>query len=263
MGRDWLWKLIERASTIILVVCALFGTYYAAATFYGWDKQTATDAKVHPATEGAMTLPPIWIAAAFFSIAIAMLFTMWAMIYIRQRSKNTATKKQNIATENDSIESPSYLKEAHVYAGIPGNPETPPRVAVSFGRSGRDVEICVDFSHFMSGLGAGGWTKRRRLLLKQIKSYRRDEEIHIPIMWRDVMNDAVGWRWGDAAVRYENRILGFLNPKAHYRCRIAFIFADGAEEYAYFIIATNNSDEMPNVIGYHMFDFVKEWETES
>jgi hypothetical protein len=118
--------------------------------------------------------------------------------------------------------------------------------------------MCVDFSYFAGNL----WLQRRRLLLKNISSFRRDERLAITIMFRDIAEHGLIWRWGDAQVKYPNRVEGILGPNMHYQCRIAFIFADETEEYAYFIVETDVSAEsIPRVVGEHMFAFVSQWKS--
>jgi hypothetical protein len=174
-----------------------------------------------------------------------------------------APAKDTIAPKSErsqaAVRSP-YLKEANVYAGsLSSSPELFPYAVVCFGRSGRDADVCVDYSYYANG----PWTQRRRLLLKNIPSFRRDERVAITVMSRDTAGSGVMWRWGDAQVKYPNRDEGFLGPNRHLRCRIAFIFPDETEEYAYFIVETSTSAEsMPTVIGKHMFDFVDQWERE-
>jgi hypothetical protein len=153
-----------------------------------------------------------------------------------------------------------YLKEAHVNAGtLTSSPEIFPNVVVCFGRSGRDADVCVDFNYFVAGF----WLPRRRLLLKNIPSFRRDERIAITIISRDIAENGLIWRWGDSQVKYPNKPEGILVKNKHYQCRIAFIFADETEEYAYFIAETDvGADSMPMVIDGHMFAFVRQWEAE-
>jgi hypothetical protein len=81
-------------------------------------------------------------------------------------------------------------------------------------------------------------------------------------MWRDMVGNSAGWRWGDSQIRYPNAIEGFLQHNTPYRCRVAFIFGDDApEEYVYFIVTKGkDGNEIPTVIGEHMFAFENEWD---
>ena len=91
MDWDRYWKWAERGSTIILVLCGLGGTYYAAGTYYGWDKQQPPSPITNHAGEAAVTLPPTWIPFALLGAAALLLFTMWAMILIRWQLKKNST----------------------------------------------------------------------------------------------------------------------------------------------------------------------------
>jgi hypothetical protein len=260
MDGERIWKWAERAAVVFIApLCAIIGAYFAAGTYYGWDKQASV-----PTTQdraGALAMPPpAWLGFALLGIAIMSLLTGWGMIFIRRRA--TKPSRENPGTtdsEGKSAPKP-YLKEANVYAGsLSSSPELFPNVVVYFGRSGRDADVCVDYSYFANG----PWTQRRRLLLKNIPSFRRDERTAVTIMYRDAAEGRIIWRWGDAQVKYPNRNEGFLGIDRHLRCRIAFIFPDETEEYAYFIVDTGASAEsMPSVIGKHMFDFVDQWERE-
>jgi len=263
MDGERIWKWAERAAVVFIApLCAILGAYFAAGTYYGWDKQASVPITQDHAGALAMT-PPAWLGFALLGIAIMSLLTGWGMIFIRRRAtkpnREGATSAEVASVEGISVARP-YLKEANVYAGtLSSSPELFPNVVVCFGRSGRDADVCVDYSYYANG----PWTQRRRLLLKNIPSFRRDDRATITIMYRDAAEGRIMWRWGDAQVKYPNRDEGFLGPNRHLRCRIAFIFSDEAEEYAYFIVETGTSGElMPTVIGKHMFDFVDQWERE-
>jgi hypothetical protein len=259
MDADRIWKWAERAAVVVIApLCAILGAYFAAGTYYGWDKRPEPVAQDH-AGGVAMTLPP-WLGFALLGIAIVSLLTGWGMIFIRRRANKPNRKRDGseiaFPDEGKSV-SRSYLKEANVYAGSPtSSPELFPGLVASFGRSGRDADICVDFSYFAGGL----WIQRRRLLLKNIPSFRRDERAAITILTRDTAENGLVWRWGDAQIKYSNKAEGILGSNRHYRCRIAFIFADETEEYAYFIVETSVGAEMPTAVGRHVFDFVDQWE---
>jgi hypothetical protein len=173
----------------------------------------------------------------------------------------TTTVAKDVSSEPETpkaaVQSP-YLREANVYAGsLSSSPESFPQVVVHFGRSGRDADVCVDYSLYANG----PWTQRRRLHLKNIPSFRRDERTAITIMYRDAGPSGIMWRWGDAQVKYSNKAEGFIAPNMHLRCRIAFIFSDETEEYVYFIVHAGTSAELiPSVTGRHMFDFADQWQ---
>jgi hypothetical protein len=226
-----------------------------------WRKEAAVPPDLHPILSS-----PVWAY-----IPLALLFIV-GVIWLFRQIKPNRTPPQSSATEagkeavvdRRKVASDLYLKEAHVYAGADGNPEMPPRVRVCFGRSGKAAEVCIDFSYFVGAIGFAGWSKRRRLLLAEIKSFRRDEDLHFQLMSRDTITESsIGWRWGDARMRYPNKAEGILRQDSHYRCRVAFIFADGAEEYIYFLVETAVSTEpFPAVIEARAFDFISEWERE-
>jgi hypothetical protein len=97
MDRERIWERIERAGFVVTPLCAVAGAYYAAGTYYGWDKQAATH------TGGsAMTLPP-WLGIALLGVAIASLLTSWGMIFIRRRAKKP---KDNPSGRSPSIYAP-------------------------------------------------------------------------------------------------------------------------------------------------------------
>jgi hypothetical protein len=84
MNWDRPWKWVERIGAVVTAICALAGTYYAAGTYYGWDKvPRAVAAGGNPASQ----IP--WFAAALLTAAIATLIMSSAMIVIRRRSEKT------------------------------------------------------------------------------------------------------------------------------------------------------------------------------
>jgi hypothetical protein len=223
-----------------------------------WRKEASVPPDTHP----------ILSSSVWAYIPLALLIAVGCIWLYRQiiplfkghpASDQVTASVQSKLTER-SIKDSHYLKEANVYAGsLSSSPELFPYAVVCFGRSGRDADVCVDYSYYANG----PWTQRRRLLLKNVPSFRRDERATITIMYRDAAEGRIMWRWGDAQVKYPNRDEGFLGPNRHLRCRISFIFPDETEEYAYFIVETGTSAElMPTVIGKHMFDFVDQWERE-
>jgi hypothetical protein len=224
-------------------------------------KEAAVPADLHPILSSQL-----WAYAP-----LALLLLVGVIWLVRQIRPSRAVPQPILAPTAEPAVSGkkaapnSYLKESHVYAGAPGIPDASPSVSVCFGRSGKDAEICIDFSYFVGALNFAGWIKRRRLLLKEIKSFRRDEEMRLPIMVRDTVpeSQSLGWRWGDAQIKYTNKIEGILRQASHYRCRIAFIFADGTEEYIYFLVETvQSTDPIPLAIESRAFDFIAEWECE-
>jgi hypothetical protein len=223
-----------------------------------WRKEAATPPDLHPVLSS-----PIW---AYVPLALlTLVFAIWLFRQLKPLHKDApanpgdgSQSPQTVISEQRA--SPPYLKEANVYAGSPtSSPELFPNAVVCFGRSGRDADVCVDFSYF----AGGPWTQRRRLLLKNIPSFRRDERLAVTILTRDMDEGGLIWRWGDGQIKYPNRAEGALRPNMHFQCRIAFIFADETEEYAYFIVETGESaNSMPVVIGQHMFAFVSQWDAE-
>jgi hypothetical protein len=158
----------------------------------------------------------------------------------------------------------STIRDSIIHNGINGIGGNLPRASVTFSKSGKDAAICIDFSYFVASLGASIWKKRHRLLVREIASYRRDEEMIIPLVWKDLHENVNVWRWGESKRLYSSMVEGILHNHCHYRARVVFISADGTEEYIYFIVRTGNvQDEMPDIIGQHVFKFAAEWEQET
>jgi hypothetical protein len=210
---------------------------------------------------------PILSSAAWAYVPLALLILVGLIWLARQithflkdspKSPNLPTVDSPPAADAAAASPQPYVREARVNAGMPtSSPEIFPNIVVCFDRNGRDAEVCVDFSYFTGGL----WTQRRRLLLKKVPSFRREEYVPITILTRDTDADGLVWRWGDASIKYPNKVAGILGSNRCYRCCIVFIFADGTEEYAYFIAETPaNKEAMPAVVGKHMLDFVEQWE---
>jgi hypothetical protein len=199
---------------------------------------------------------PAWLGISLLVIALLLLLTMWAMIIIRRNQAAQKTTKKPA--------SPRFLmRDGFAYAGQPGDSGFPPRIIASFARTGKSIEVCVDVSCFISAIGFNGWTKRRRLLIREIASFRRDEQITIPLFWIDTVNGARLWVWGDGNRSYTDRAERVIAPNHYFRCRAVFIAQDGSEEYIYFIMRTDkDQQQMPDVIGQHMFTFIDEWERE-
>lgn len=97
MDWDRAWNWAQRASTIILVLCGLAGTYYAMGTYYGWDKHPTPAPATNHAGEAVVMLPPAWIAITLLGAALLLLLTMWAMILIRWK----LSKKPALPTYGD------------------------------------------------------------------------------------------------------------------------------------------------------------------
>jgi hypothetical protein len=98
MAADRIWKWAERAAVVVIApLCAIAGAYFAAGTYYGWDKQAATHAGGQ-----AMTLPP-WLGLALLGIAIVSLLTGWCMIFIRWRPKKSKASNDDSAPAVPSI----------------------------------------------------------------------------------------------------------------------------------------------------------------
>ena len=80
MDADRIWNWAERAAVVVIApLCALVGAYFAAGTYYGWDKQDAVPVIKDHASGPAMTLPA-WLGFALLGVAIVSLLTSWAMI---------------------------------------------------------------------------------------------------------------------------------------------------------------------------------------
>lgn len=272
MDSERAWKWAERAGPVVIApLCSLAALYFAAATYYGWDKQAAPPPVIKDDHGWSAMTPAPWLGLALLCIAIVSVLTSWGMIFIRRRAERRRATGQEfipvgamgpappVMPEGKSASRP-YLREARVNAGLrTSSPEIFPNVVVCFGRSGQNADVCVDFSYFAGNF----WLQRRRLLLKNIPSFRRDERLAITIISRDIAEHGLIWRWGDAQIKYPNKAEGMLGLNLHYQCRIAFIFADETEEYAYFIVASDASaDLMPRVVGNHMFDFVDSWNSQ-
>jgi hypothetical protein len=156
------------------------------------------------------------------------------------------------------------LRDGFAYAGQSGDGGFPPRIIASFARTGKYIQVCVDISSFISAIGFAGWSKRRRLFIREIASFRRDEQVVIPLFWMDNVNGVHQWVWGDGNRSYEDRAGRVIALNHYYRCRAAFIADDGSEEYIYFLMRTDKEPpQMPDVIGQHMFMFADEWEREA
>ena len=143
------------------------------------------------------------VTAKYLPPAVFILVGLWLFWSTRPKPaqpaiKDSAGSEIATVTAPDKTITParnSYLKEAHVYAGMAGNPETPPRVIACFSRSGRNAEACIDFSHFVGGIGFAGWSKRRRLLIKEIKSYDGTKRSVSPLcgeIWSGIQPDGDG-----------------------------------------------------------------------
>jgi hypothetical protein len=100
MDRERIWEWIERAGFVVTPLCAVAGAYYAAGTYYGWDKQAATHAGGQ-----AMTLPP-WLGIALLGVAIASVLTSWSMIFIRRRAAKSKQPDPNPTGRSPAIRAP-------------------------------------------------------------------------------------------------------------------------------------------------------------
>jgi hypothetical protein len=232
-------------------------------------KEAATPPDLHPVLSSSA-----WAYIPLALLALVACIWLYRQIAPAKERPNPATAENRaqaqqpikerggseIAPAEGAPDPRSYLKETRLNAGMPdSSPEMFPNVAVCFGRSGRDAHVCVDFSHLAGNL----WIQRQRLLLKNIPSFRRDERVSITILYRDIDQNGLMWRWGDGQIKYSSKAAGTLQTNLQYQCRLAFIFADGTEEYAYFIVETDvSAATMPRVIGEHLFAFVRQWESE-
>jgi hypothetical protein len=88
MDSERAWKWAERAGPVVIApLCSLAALYFAAATYYGWDKQAAPPPVIKDDHGwSTMTLTP-WIGLALLCIAIVSVLTSWGMIFIRRRAE--------------------------------------------------------------------------------------------------------------------------------------------------------------------------------
>jgi hypothetical protein len=100
METDPKWKRGERLAVVVIgplcgilgVLCAALGAYFAAGTYFGWDKQAMPPVTKDHAGGTIMTLPP-WLGLALLGVAIVSLLTSWGMILIRRRAKHGPDQK--------------------------------------------------------------------------------------------------------------------------------------------------------------------------
>jgi hypothetical protein len=87
MDSERAWKWAERVGPVVIApLCSVAALYYAAATYYGWDKQVAPPTIKGEPWWSAMTETP-WLGFALLCVAIASVLTSWGMIFIRRRAE--------------------------------------------------------------------------------------------------------------------------------------------------------------------------------
>jgi hypothetical protein len=153
------------------------------------------------------------------------------------------------------------LKQKSVYAGSSSH-GTLPTFSAKFAASGGPLTIYVDEIHHVPAMASILWTARRRLRLKELLRFSRDEAISVPLVSQFERDNQKWWRWGQNGMPNG----GYLYiPNAHYKARIV-VEVNDREEHCYFIAHGFEGDvaaPFPRIIGEHMFNFHTEWEAEN
>lgn len=157
---------------------------------------------------------------------------------------------------------PKMIEDAVVYGGS-SETHTVPRFQARMIAKANDLRVFIDEEHYTPATGPVLWTRRRRLLLKEIPRISRDETISLPLVSKFDSDGQKLWRWGEGDAPTDLNFMVF--PKATYKARVAVVGQDGHEEYCYFIAQGTEAERgkcMPHVTGEHMFNFSSKWETE-
>jgi hypothetical protein len=155
------------------------------------------------------------------------------------------------------------LKDKFIYPGTSLGCFVPPSFHATFGADNENLRLFIDETHNTPGaLGPILWTAKRRLLLKEIPKVSRGEMISIPILSQHEHGGQKLWRWGEGGSPEGGYL--FI-PRATYKGRVTITNASGQLEHCYFIIPgreIGSGNDMPPVIGEHMFNFPALWEAE-
>jgi hypothetical protein len=116
MDGERVWKWAERAAVVVIgPLCAVVGTYFAAGTYFGWDKQAAEPhAKDHAGA--AMMALPSWLGFALLGVAILSLLTGWTMILLRRQADKAGRQRPSDQT---AVQSANRDRSTDVQSAVP------------------------------------------------------------------------------------------------------------------------------------------------
>ncbi|MGH1574328.1 hypothetical protein ACRAWG_31365 [Methylobacterium sp. P31] len=143
---------------------------------------------------------------------------------------------------------------------VAGTTNWPPQYRLEFAKNGRDAEVYLRFNTYASGIGRSGWTTPVTVKLRNIDRYIQGESISIPIVYAVDTPEGKRWAFGcepDLTERSFPRYM--LGPNRHYRGGIMLVGPDELVEWCFFIAEAKAMDEMPQVLGEHMWAHIYEW----
>jgi hypothetical protein len=263
MDWDRSWKWAERAGFVITVFCTAAGAYYAAGTYYGWDKLANAGGV---ATGGVpMNAPTSWLAIILLMVAVITLATSWAMILIRRRQTATRLTQVNPVpgTSSDIVLHHQYIDriKTHFYIEPPSadRPEDSVQwgISIHLRKSIKNLMIRLDYSYHGGGMN-GVWNPVRSLFVERLDTFIIGTNKKIPIAELDTSKAYHSWRWafGDKGEIYLST----------HRCCLTFLIGDDAvDRFDFVICAWKDRSDKDNrttdliFIGEDRFSFAKDW----
>jgi hypothetical protein len=126
------------------------------------------------------------------------------------------------------------------------------KARIRFSRSGDRLKIRLDYSSHSGGMGNGFWSAREQLLLRELNSFAKGQDIDVELMALDEREPVRFWRW---AVDRNGRP---LVSRTMHHCRLAFVDNRVVDNFS-FIVIPSSDKKMLSLVGEHLFAFASRW----
>lgn len=205
---------------------------------------------------------PWWNITGGCSMAVGVALTAYAAFRSPSPALvSAAAPSLPAAQSSPSVATPAsiprkYLESSAVFEGF--NSDLPVFRAI-FARNGRSARFYFEVSLHHPGFGSG-WTQPRKFLVAERDRFAEGEVVTFKMIGRCETSGGTRWYFGPEPKLQNGYPENMLNDHSHWRGRVTFLADDDTNEYCYFIVSARAYDDMPDVVGQHIFDHMFEWE---